>query len=67
MTVLHEAMLRLPPELQKEAADFIEFLIEKNSEPHPARAFDFRWEGALAHLKAQYTAVELQHKASEWR
>ncbi len=28
---------------------------------------DFSWEGALADLKDQYSSVELQHEAMEWR
>ncbi|CAK8724107.1 MAG: hypothetical protein CDV28_12219 [Candidatus Electronema aureum] len=28
---------------------------------------DFSWEGALADLKDQYTSVELQHEAMQWR
>lgn len=27
----------------------------------------FGWAGALSHLKDQYTSVELQHLANEWR
>jgi hypothetical protein len=29
--------------------------------------FKFDWEGGLSDLKEQYTSVELQHKALEWR
>ncbi len=31
------------------------------------KQFDFSWEGALADLKDQYSSVELQHEAMEWR
>ncbi len=29
--------------------------------------FSFSWEGGLKELKNEYTSVELQHKALEWR
>lgn len=29
--------------------------------------FRFSWEGELSELKEEYTSVELQHKALEWR
>ena len=29
--------------------------------------FTFKWEGGLSELKGQFTSVELQHKALEWR
>jgi len=29
--------------------------------------FSFSWEGGLKELKNEYTSVELQHKAMEWR
>jgi len=31
------------------------------------RKLEFTWEGALANLKDQYSSVELQHEAMQWR
>ena len=39
----------------------------KKSEANRMDNFEFDWEGGLSELKTQYTAVELQHKASDWR
>jgi hypothetical protein len=60
-------MDKLPEELKKEVEDFIDFLVEKRGKSPKTRGWNFDWEGALADLKDQYTSVELQHKASEWR
>jgi len=55
----------LPPELQYEVEDFVQFLLEKQTRK-PEGKFKFDWEGALEDLRDQYTSVELQHKALEW-
>ena len=58
---------KLPPSLQREVMDYIEFL-EKKYLPHGKKemAFGFGWEGCLKEVKEKYTSVELQHKALEW-
>lgn len=56
----------LPPELQQEVEDFIEFLREKRLK-RPRGKPTFSWAGALRDLRDKYTSVELQHKISEWR
>ncbi|MDC8449103.1 MAG: DUF2281 domain-containing protein [Nitrospira sp.] len=66
MKELQEVLEELPPNLQKEVLDFAEFLLEKSKKP-PEGAPHFRWAGALKDLRDQYTSVELQHKASDWR
>jgi hypothetical protein len=53
--------------LKKEVIDFVDFLIKKHQEAESSGKFGFSWEGALSELKNEYSAVELQHKASEWR
>jgi len=35
--------------------------------PPSGRRLKLDWGGALADLASQYTSVELQHKANEWR
>ena len=48
--------------------DYIEFLKAKRKKRSKGSAgFKFEWEGGLKELKNEYTSVELQHKASEWR
>ncbi len=63
---LQELLRRLPPELQTEVRDFVEFLLERKStrQYHP---MNFQWEGALKDLRGQYTSVQLQHQVAELR
>ena len=61
-----EATKELPEDLQKEVADFVEFLSQKRVRPL-RKKLRFDWVGALSDLKDKYTSVELQHMASEWR
>jgi hypothetical protein len=56
----------LPEELQKEVADFVEFLSQRRTRQLREK-LRFDWVGALSDLKGKYTSVELQHMASEWR
>ena len=58
---------KLPEHLKKEVIDFIEFLTKKHQVPEGSGNFSFNWEGGLSELKNEYSAVELQHKAAEWR
>ena len=57
---------RLPPELQEEAIHFIDFLLTKKSSKHEKKP-NLKWIGGLKAYRAQYTALELEKKASEWR
>ncbi|HFE63258.1 hypothetical protein B1H10_03185 [candidate division KSB1 bacterium 4484_188] len=66
METLAEKIKQLPPELQDEVEDFVEFLITKRKRK-PYRKPHFNWIGVLRELRDQYTSVELQHKISEWR
>ncbi len=65
MQTLKELINQLPPELQEEVRDFVEFLVEKRVRKPKAR-LKLDWRGALRDLRDQYTSVELQHKALEW-
>lgn len=63
---------RLPNHLVPEVLDYIEFLLNKYGSNEIDRneaknKFQFDWEGGLSKLRDQYTSVELQHKALEWR
>lgn len=66
MNNLAEKIKQLPPELQEEVEDFVEFLLKKQGKKR-YRKPNFKWAGALRELRDQYTSVELQHKISEWR
>jgi hypothetical protein len=66
MQSLNEMVKKLPPERQAEVIDFIEFLLVKESrKPRPKMNCD--WAGGLEDLRGEYSSVELQHKAGEWR
>ncbi len=58
---------KLPPDLKREVLDYIEFLLQKYGNRLKKERFRFDWEGGLSNLRENYTSVELQHKASEWR
>jgi len=66
MYTLKEMVEQLPPDLQEEARNFIEFLLQRY-ENRPQGKPRFDWSGALKDLRDQYTSVQLQHKIGEWR
>ena len=57
----------LPPKIQKQAIDFIDFLSNKYGPRGKEYKLKFDWEGSLSDLGKKCTSVDLQHKASEWR
>lgn len=69
MKSIEAVIKKLPPELQQEVEDFVEFLLEKRVKEvkKSRRKPRFDWAGALKELRDQYTSVELQHKISDWR
>ena len=66
METLEEMIKELPSDLQQEALDFVEFLIEKRARK-PGSKLRQDWAGALREYREQYTSLELQKKALEWR
>ena len=66
MQSLKEMVEQLPPELQEEVRDFVEFLLVRRPR-RPKRKPKFDWAGALRDLRGRYSSVELQHKIAEWR
>ncbi|MGQ9687646.1 MAG: DUF2281 domain-containing protein [Desulfobaccales bacterium] len=65
MTRLEELIKNLPPDLHREAEDFLEFLLAKRGRK-PQVPLKLDWRGALRDFRDRYTSVELQHKAQEW-
>jgi hypothetical protein len=61
-----ELFRELAPEGQREARDFIEFLISKQ-EARLRHEPQFDWAGALAEMRDQYSSVDLQHQLLNWR
>jgi len=69
MQTLKEMVEQLPPELQEEVRDFVEFLLERRAAKLKAKKREelkLDWRGALRDLRDKYTSVELQHKVLEW-
>lgn len=65
---IEDKISRLPKDLQREALDFIDFLIYRRGlKTKKAESFKFNWEGSLSDIKDKFTSIELQHKALEWR
>jgi len=63
---------KLPDHLIPEVLDYIEFLLNKYESKKIGKSdnknrLKFDWEGGLSKLRDQYTSVELQHKALDWR
>ncbi len=61
-----EKIRELPPELQEEVIHFIDFLRTKKSSKQKKKP-NLEWVGGLKAYRDQYTALELQKKASDWR
>jgi hypothetical protein len=57
---------RLPQYLKKEVEDFVDFLLEKRTKKNSKKP-TLNWIGGLKEFKDQYTSLELQKKANEWR
>jgi len=66
MQTLKDLIEQLPPELQEEVRDFVEFLLNKKVHKR-GRKLRQDWAGALREYRSQYTSLELQRKALEWR
>ena len=63
---LQELVQELPPEMQAEVRDFVEFLLAKRR--HGARrTLQQDWAGTLREHRQEYTSLELQRKALSWR
>lgn len=66
MKTIQEMIEELPPELKQEVEDFVHFLAQRRRR-RPGKRLRQDWAGALRDLRDQYTAVDLQKKALEWR
>jgi len=66
MGTIEEKIRQLPQDLQKEVIDFIEFLLNKKV-ARSNRKPKLDWIGGLRDYRDQYTALDLQRKASERR
>jgi hypothetical protein len=63
---IEERIRELPPELRREVEDFVEFLLERRAHKL-GRKLRQDWAGALRDYRDQYTSLDLQKRALEWR
>lgn len=66
MKTLEELIRELPPHLQNEVRDFAQFLADTKVRPK-RKHLRMDWAGGLKEFRGQYTSLELQKKALEWR
>ena len=66
MKTLEEMIRDLSPEARRQVIDFIRQLA-CTEEVSPKRTLTQRWAGALKQYRDQYTSLDLQQKALEWR
>jgi hypothetical protein len=61
---LSELVQELPPDAQAQVRAFVEFLLAKRGRGRTLRQ---DWAGALREHRDQYSSLQLQKKALEWR
>lgn len=69
METIEKKIKKLPKDLQKEVFDFIDFLLTKRtakSSPKKKKP-KLNWIGGLREYRDQYTSIDLQKKALQWR
>ena len=66
MGAMEELIQQLPPHLQKEVENYARFLLAREAKK---RGGTLRqdWAGALREYRDEFTSLELQQKALEWR
>lgn len=63
---LDELVRELPPESQAEVRTLVESLLEKRKRKSSGKLRQ-NWAGALSDYREQYSSLELQKKALDWR
>jgi predicted nucleic acid-binding protein/predicted nucleotidyltransferase len=66
MKSIEERIKNLPPALKKEVEEFVNGLLKKRRKKS-GKKLRQDWAGALKDYRDQYTSLELQKKALEWR
>jgi len=66
MRTLMEKIQSLPPDAQRQVEEYVDFLLSRHAR-HAPRKLSQDWAHGLARYADQYTALELQKKALEWR
>lgn len=66
MKTLEELIRELPPQLQNEVRKYAQYLVDTKVKPK-RKYLRMDWAGGLKEFRGQYTSLELQKKALEWR
>ena len=67
---LPELVQQLPPDAQEVVRELVEFLLAKprpTVRPEGQRLLRQDWGGSLRAYRQQYSSLELQQSASDWR
>lgn len=67
MGKLDELLKDVPEELEEELVKLIKKFLDERSNKEKVNDFTFSWEGALSHLKDEYTIEELEELGIEGR
>lgn len=57
----------LPITIQKQLAEYADFLLSKYKKNNKKSDIKFSWEGGISELNKNFDAVSLQHKINEMR
>ena len=60
-------IIKLPESLKESDVEIIVLPVEKSRRKKSIRKLRQNWAGALREYREQYTSLELQKKALEWR
>lgn len=66
MKSLEELIKELPPSLRDELRSYAQYLVDTKVKPK-RKYLRMDWAGGLKEFRGQYTSLELQKKALEWR
>lgn len=66
MERLEKLLKELPPDLQQQVEDYVQFLLARRGRKQ-GRKLRQDWGGALHEYRRKYTALELQKLSLEWR
>ena len=64
--MIQQKLEQLPPDLREEVINFIDFLLTKKVSSRKKKP-QLDWIGGLKECRDQYTSLELQKKALDWR
>ncbi len=66
MKSLEELIKELSPQLQNEVREYVQYLVDTKVKPK-RKYLRMDWAGGLREYRDQFTSLQLQKKALEWR